>query len=625
MKFKILLLLIYLLQCFPVFLSSQVSVDWIRTHPGIAKDLKLDKNGNIYVTGVMNPYPFFKYATMKYNSSGIQQWVSYYEPSSSSINTARSFAIDDSGNVYVTGSSKSSNETTIDYATIKYNADGVQQWVALYNGISNGTDEANSISIGLNGNIYVTGRSDSVIYGQDFATIVYNSSGVQQQVLRYNGVANSTDYAVKVVSDEKGNFYVAGSSTGIGASLDFITIKYNSSGIREWVARYNGPGSSNDVVNSMVYSKGGIYVTGYSVGYGTREDAATVKYDSSGVLKWINRYNGTRNSSDAAKSIVADSTGNVYVTGFTTGIATNPDFITIKYSSSGVQQWATTYAGPGSNDDEGRSIAVDNSSDVYVTGTSTAYNKYITVKYNSSGIQQWIQINGNDCSVPPNPVICWGYGSSLIAVDNLKNVFVSGYQKILFGNQNTDFYTIKYKQAKILNLNLLLEGFYSEQTNSMVKDSLKVFFRSYNSPYNIVDSSKGVVDSSGMVSLNFYNLSYDTNYFITIKHRNSIETWSSAGVAFVSDSISYDFTSSSSQAYGNNMILKGSKYTFYSGDVNQDGIIDASDLSLVDNAAFNTVSGYVKEDVTGDNFVDASDLSIVDNNVARGVTVVRPQ
>lgn len=64
-------------------------------------------------------------------------------------------------------------------------------------------------------------------------------------------------------------------------------------------------------------------------------------------------------------------------------------------------------------------------------------------------------------------------------------------------------------------------------------------------------------------------------------------------------------------------------FGIYSGDVNQDGIIVGSDLSLIDNDAFNSVSGYVVTDVNGDDFVDASDLSLVDNNAFIGVIVMR--
>ncbi len=93
------------------------------------------------------------------------------------------------------------------------------------------------------------------------------------------------------------------------------------------------------------------------------------------------------------------------------------------------------------------------------------------------------------------------------------------------------------------------------------------------------------------------------------------------------NNLSYNFTTAANKSYGSNqkqIDLSPIQFGLYSGDVNEDGIIDASDLSEVDNDASNSVSGYVNTDVNGDDFVDASDLSIVDNNAFIGVLVMRP-
>ena len=87
----------------------------------------------------------------------------------------------------------------------------------------------------------------------------------------------------------------------------------------------------------------------------------------------------------------------------------------------------------------------------------------------------------------------------------------------------------------------------------------------------------------------------------------------------------YNFTTSASQAYGDNQILKGTRFCIYSGDVNQDGIIDATDMQITDNDAFISTGGYVVTDVNGDYFVDGSDLLIIDNNAYRFITAITPQ
>ena len=126
----------------------------------------------------------------------------------------------------------------------------------------------------------------------------------------------------------------------------------------------------------------------------------------------------------------------------------------------------------------------------------------------------------------------------------------------------------------------------------------------------------------------FPNAQNNVPYYVEVKHRNALETWSADPVTFVSDNASIAFSVDAIYAYGNNEIqVDNSPYNvfaFYSGDVNQDGTIDASDVSEVDNDSYISLSGYVNTDVTGDNFVDAEDVSIVDNNAFNAVSVVRP-
>ncbi|MBK9403899.1 MAG: hypothetical protein IPN57_05120 [Ignavibacteria bacterium] len=157
------------------------------------------------------------------------------------------------------------------------------------------------------------------------------------------------------------------------------------------------------------------------------------------------------------------------------------------------------------------------------------------------------------------------------------------------------------------------------------RDTVKIYLHQTTSPYNIIDSSKSVIDSLTFRGIfKFYNTAPGT-YYLAIKHFNSIETWSkSGGVPMtLSDTTFYDFTTSNSQAYGNNLKLKGGKYCIYGGNVNGDAIVDASDLSDVDNDSNAGLSGmYLRSDVNGDGFVDASDITIVDNN--KSVVINRP-
>lgn len=177
---------------------------------------------------------------------------------------------------------------------------------------------------------------------------------------------------------------------------------------------------------------------------------------------------------------------------------------------------------------------------------------------------------------------------------------------------------------KSLTLTLDIEGFYNSNTNVMIGDTCKVFLRDYFYPYSIIDSAKGFVNSNGAGTFNFTKASNAAEYYIVLKHRNSIETWSSASFRFTANVLNYSFTTSASQAFGNNLTLKGTKYCVYSGDVNQDGNVDLIDLSLVDNDVYLFTTGYRTTDLDGNRVIDVNDLLIADNNSYNFITRMRP-
>ena len=445
MKMK-LFFLIPLFILFTVSLYSQVQQEWVQRYngpgsgPNYANSIAVDGSGNVYVTGgSTGSGTGSDYATIKYNTSGVQQWIQRYNGPGNGDDWGNSLAVDSSGNVYVTGISMGSG-TGYDYATIKYNANGIQQWVQRYNGPGNGDDYAYSITVEGLGNVYVTGSSMGSGTGNDYATIKYNTDGIQQWIQRYNGLVNGDDGANSIAVAGSGNVYITGWSAGNGTSYDYTTIKYSATGVQQWVQRYDGPVNGDDVVSSLtIDGSENVYLTGSSYGSGTGKDYATIKYNASGVQQWVQRYNGTGNGSDYAKSIAVDGSGNVYVTGYSSGNGTGNDYATIKYNASGVQQWVQRYNGTGNGNDVAYSLVVEVLGNVYVTGSSLGSvtgNDYATIKYNASGVQQWIQTyNGPGDSTDY---------SFTIAVDGSGNVYVAG-QSCGVG-AGYDYATIKYSQ-----------------------------------------------------------------------------------------------------------------------------------------------------------------------------------
>jgi hypothetical protein len=163
-----------------------------------------------------------------------------------------------------------------------------------------------------------------------------------------------------------------------------------------------------------------------------------------------------------------------------------------------------------------------------------------------------------------------------------------------------------------LNITALIGGFYNG--TRMQPDTITVELRNNTAPYVLVDSRKVVLDSTGKGIGQFTNSVNNVPYFIVVKHRNSIETWSASPQAFNNKTMVYDFTSSQTQAYGNNLAVKNGKWCIYNGDVNQDGIVDGTDVAAVDNANSAFSTGYLATDLNGDGIIDGSDLAIIDNN-----------
>ncbi len=197
----------------------------------------------------------------------------------------------------------------------------------------------------------------------------------------------------------------------------------------------------------------------------------------------------------------------------------------------------------------------------------------------------------------------------------------------------TDIYsyrTFKYDMPVKLNATMIIQGFYNSTTNRMnMKDTVSLYLRNVNSPFNIVDSSKAVVDSVTMKGVFTFSSTVSGNYYVTVKHRNSTETWSKpGGVTFVSGNThNYDFTTAASQAYGNNLIQVDAsplRFGIYNGDVDQNDIISLLDIVSTFNNSTNFINGYVPTDVNGDKLTNLADITFVTNNSNLFISSITP-
>jgi len=434
------LLLFCILSC-----PAAASAEWVR-HYGRewrdeAKAIAVDSAGSVYVTGTSANYAeenftSLDYATVKYDTKGKRLWVRRYDGPKHYIDQAAAIAVDRDGNVYVTGTSMGLR-SGYDYATIKYDTNGKPQWVRRYDGPAGMNDTATALAVDSSGNVYVTGKSENYTY-LDYATVKYDADGNQRWVARFNGPKSSDDEASAIAVDRNGNVYVTGASMGLHSGYDYATVKYDPKGNRKWVRRYNGPGNKDDKPAAIAVDRSGnVHVTGGAVwpdNYGGL-NYATIKYDTNGNRKWVRRYNGPWNETDRAVAIAVDSVGNVYVTG---EAGTNNliffDYVTIKYDPDGNRQWMRRLVGPDGWSDSPSGMTVDSAGNVCVTGRvegDLGYLKFGTVKYDTNGIRQWVRFYAEISGA-----------AAAVAVDAGGNVYVTGqsYSR----DKHQDYATIKY-------------------------------------------------------------------------------------------------------------------------------------------------------------------------------------
>lgn len=397
-----------------------------------------------------------------------QEWVTRYNGPSSGMDSATAMAVDAAGNVYVTGPSTGTgtyyNDGAFsyyaayhDYATIKYDSNGNQLWVARYNGPANRHDIPIALAVDAIGNVYVTGYSAASrrfseappgqfsAYDSDYATVKYDANGNQLWVARYNGPASTNDGASALGLDSAGNVYVTGHSEGsmkidptyffATYDEDYATVKYDTNGNQLWVARYNGSASEGATALAVDKTTNNVYITGNSNG-----DYSTIKYDNNGNQLWLMRYNGPGNSYDAARAVGVDAAGNAYVTGESMGVSSSVDYATVKYDSNGNQLWAARYNGPtnaNNNFDSAYALAVDAIGNVFVTGESDGagtLHDIATIKYDGNGNQSWVVRHNGTGS---------GYDvGAALTTDGAGNVYVTGTNFESVGI--CDYVTLKY-------------------------------------------------------------------------------------------------------------------------------------------------------------------------------------
>ncbi len=321
------------------------------------------------------------------------------------------------------------------------------QWQSTYSGhsigdldISNACGLANAVD--KSDNAIVTGFVENPGFGNDIVLIYYKSNGDTLWTRTYNGTGNSEDKAFGIVVDTDGSIYITGMATMEGRASELILLKYSKSGTLLWMRSFGETKAELDDMGKvlLIDKSGNICVTGFSTGKDEKRNILLLSFTPAGQLNYSRTEDGEEDLDSEGFGIAVDAMDNVYVTGYTTTLSGLRDIITLKYKSSGTQLWGKTMNGPGSGNDQGNGVAVDGEGNVYVAGFvtnpgDTSSTDAITIKYYSGGRLDWTdKYNGNEVNSTDK---AWG-----IVVDDEDMIFVTGQTEYI--GRKLDFLTIKY-------------------------------------------------------------------------------------------------------------------------------------------------------------------------------------
>ncbi len=247
--------------------------------------------------------------------------------------------------------------------------------------------------------------------------------------------------------------------------------------------------------------------------------------------------------------------------------------------------------------------------------------------------------NGRFSVSPEYPNGMYAYFITIDSLGNPEYPYIIGstyYGEVVAGNTPPGGHitiseaVTQYFPKLIVTLKIIPEGFYDPSVNRMSSnDTVKAYLRKNFAPYSVSDSSALVIDSLTFSGSFIFANASSGNYYLQVKHRNSITTWSKTGGELIEAEIPfvYDFTSGLLQSFGSNSVQIDNsplRFGIYSGDINQDGSVDLSDEVSVFNDAGYFLSGYLSTDVNGDDIVDLNDLTLTYNNTINFVNTIAP-
>jgi len=382
-------------------------------------DKMIDDSCHIYIVMILNNKSI---ALIKYNANGVKEWEAEYQNSDYNFLVYFSLAIDSHGNPVISGPCEFKNASGNDYNnfyfTVKFNSLGQVIWSKFEEYGSN----VPGIATDTSDNVIVCGSANDSGTGMDYLTVKYNTDGIKQWIRKFNGESRFIGGTNDIISDLQGNVYTAGYGPA-GAAL----VKYNSSGDLIWSCQESGC----DFEYIGIDHKGNIYAAS---NYGI-----TLHKIINGRTAWIQNcdiINDQGNPTAFCNGMVVDDKGNTYLICSREADNYLSELNTISYDTKGNLRWINRHSPEGPcSITYGCDIAMDINDNIIVGGyTWNRPNSYfLTIKYNSQGSVLWVKNYGEDC------------GIRAITVDGWGNIYCTGFIESVFEKDGErSFLTVKY-------------------------------------------------------------------------------------------------------------------------------------------------------------------------------------
>ncbi len=265
---------------------------------------------------------------------------------------------------------------------------------------------------------------------------------------------------------------------------------------------------------------------------------------------------------------------------------------------------------------------------MHITFPTTAFPvSEIRIALNSQAVPSWNEIDAVAIGTSPNYLWTGGGNGSSIVVDSGGTYNVTVTYANGCSSTSNDIVVNEIPCGVSSNLKVFIEGYYAGaglmtsvlynqgvSLNTAIADTITIELHDENYPYGFIESTTAILMTDGTSFATFNSLS--GSYYLAIKHRNGNYTWSAAPVTLGPIPSVYDFTTSSSQAYGNNLKeVSPGVWAVFSGDFNYDENIDLIDASILELDITNFEFGYFATDINGDGNVDLLDTPTIEDNI----------